>query len=318
MANCRSLSGIHRFGELHTAVLELLGLRRSPSVATLARLLRRVSVAQVAEALRSFAQQLLEGRHKGEPLVVAVDGKTLRGVWEEGQQLGVLHLFAHQAQLALDQVRTTYHVDEARATKTWLEEMAGQFPGLAVLTGDALLADRNLCTAIVAQGQDYLVKLKKNQLSLYEEVVTLFAEPGEPDLVVAEKGHGRLERREVRSSGDLAEYSDFPGLKQVVQIKKRVVELKTGTVSESIQYGIASLTEGQAGPARLLELMRGHWGIENRLFHVKDDSFGEDRHVLQSHGSGLVVSLLRATALNLLRGCCTLWKDAEPLPGRAQ
>lgn len=161
MANCRSLSGIHRFGELHTAVLELLGLRRSPSVATLARLLRRVSVAQVAEALRSFAQQLLEGRHKGEPLVVAVDGKTLRGVWEEGQQLGVLHLFAHQAQLALDQVRTTYHVDEARATKTWLEEMAGQFPGLAVLTGDALLADRNLCAAIVAQGQDYLVKLKK-------------------------------------------------------------------------------------------------------------------------------------------------------------
>jgi hypothetical protein len=82
---------------------------------------------------------------------------------------------------------------------------------------------------------------EKNQLSLYEEVVTLFAEPGEPDLVVAEKGHGRLERREVRSSGDLAEYSDFPGLKQVVQIKKRVVELKPGTVSESIQYGIASL-----------------------------------------------------------------------------
>lgn len=135
---------------------------------------------------------------------------------------------------------------------------------------------------------------------------------------MVEKGHGRLERREVRTSGDLAGYSDFPGLKQVVQIKKRVVELKTGTVAETTHYGISSLTEDQAGPARLMGLMRGHWGIENRLFHVKDDSFGEDRQVLQSHRSGLVVSLLRTTALNLLRGCCTLWTDQEPLTGRAQ
>ena len=161
MADCRSLSSIHRFGELHPQVLELLDLRRSSSVATLARLLRMVSVAQVAEALRRFAEELLEGRYLGEPLAVAADGKTLRGVWEEGQQLGVLHLFVHQAQLALDQVRTLYQVEEARAAKTWLEELAGQFPGLAVLTGDGLLADRDLCAAIVAQDQDYLVKLKK-------------------------------------------------------------------------------------------------------------------------------------------------------------
>jgi hypothetical protein len=39
--------------------------------------------------------------------------------------------------------------------------MAGQFPGLAVLTRDALLADRSLCAAVVEHGQDYLVKLKK-------------------------------------------------------------------------------------------------------------------------------------------------------------
>lgn len=136
--------------------------------------------------------------------------------------------------------------------------------------------------------------------------------------MVTEKGHGRLERRAVRTSGDLAGYSHFPGLEQVVQVKKRVVELKTGAVSQQTQYGISSLSPLQAGPARLLGLMRGHWGIENRLFHVKDDSFGEDRQVLQSHHRGWVMSLLRATALNLLRGRCLLWEDAEPLTGRAQ
>lgn len=161
MAQCRSLSDIHRWGELHPEVLELLALRRSPSVATLGRVLRLVSVAQVGQALRSFAQQLLDYRQGRQPLSVAADGKSLRGVWEGGQQLGVVHLFAHEARLALDQAPAAYHVDEVKTAKAWIEEMAAQFPGLAVLTGDALFADRSLGAAIVAQGQDYLVKLKK-------------------------------------------------------------------------------------------------------------------------------------------------------------
>ena len=41
---------------------------------------------------------------------------------------------------------------------------------------------------------------------------TLFAGGGEPELVVIDKGHGRLERREVRTSGELEGYSDFPAL----------------------------------------------------------------------------------------------------------
>ena len=128
---------------------------------------------------------------------------------------------------------------------------------------------------------------------------TLFAGGGEPELVVIDKGHGRLERREVRTSGELEGYSDFPGLKQVVAVKKEVVRLKTGEVSESTQYGITSLCAEQAGTERLLRLMRGHWGIENGLFHVRDSSFREDRQVFQSHRSGTVASLLRAAALNL-------------------
>ena len=39
------------------------------------------------------------------------------------------------------------------------------------------------------------------------------------------------------------------------------------------------------------------------MFDVKDDSFGEDRHVMQHHGSGAVLSLLRNVAITLLRRC---------------
>jgi hypothetical protein len=117
----------------------------------------------VRQALRRFAQALLESRgYRGE-LTVAADGKSLRGVWEEGKPLG-----------------------------------------LAVLTGDARLADRTLGAAILAQERNYFLKLGKNPPTLYQDVATVFEEPGEPELVVAEKGHSRLERREVRTSGELA------------------------------------------------------------------------------------------------------------------
>lgn len=94
--------------------------------------------------------------------------------------------------------------------------------------------------------------------------------------------------------------------------------MKRGEVCEDTHYVLTSLKAKRADPARLLWLMRGHWGIENKLFHVKDDGFGEDRHVLGSHHGGAVMSLLRGAAINLLRGRSTLWADEEPLTGRAQ
>ena len=62
----------------------------------------------------------------------------------------------------------------------------------------------------------------------------------------------------------------------------------------------------------------GAWalGIENSLFHVKDDSFREARLVLRQHRRGAVVGLLRNAAITLLRGTCHLWpsKDWQPNP----
>lgn len=133
-----------------------------------------------------------------------------------------------------------------------------------------------------------------------------------------EKGHGRLERRTIRTNAELPDYLSFPGMAQVGEVQKWVRCLKSGREKETTHYFVTSLSTGRAGPRRLLRVFRGHWGIENRAFHVTDDSFGEDRHVLTSHHGAAVMSLLRQTALNLLRGSCDLWSATEPLTGRAQ
>ena len=93
-----------------------------------------------------------------------MDGKTMGGVWEGGEQLRVLSAtggFSQESAVALDQVAVRGHLDEPRTAQAWIQQVAERIEGLAVLTGDALYADADLCQAIVDQGKDYVVELKK-------------------------------------------------------------------------------------------------------------------------------------------------------------
>lgn len=127
-----------------------------------------------------------------------------------------------------------------------------------------------------------------------------------------------MEKRAIRVSGALAGYSEMPGLAQVAEVRTEVTVLKTGEQREQVRYLFTSLTAAQASPARLLAPSRGHWRIENACFHVKDDGFGEDRHVLFRCRSGEVLCGLRNAAMTLLRGHCALRAEKEPMTGRSQ
>jgi hypothetical protein len=160
MAGCRSLSAIHRFGRSHDDVLPLVGLRWAPSVPTLSRVLAGLDTETLRTALLTFSQELAAQRQVG-TAVVAMDGKTLRGVDEDGTPLHLLQFFGQSSGLVLDQMAVGQGRGEVTGAKIWMAKMASHFPGLAVLTADALYADRDLCAAIVGQEHAYLLKLKK-------------------------------------------------------------------------------------------------------------------------------------------------------------
>lgn len=67
-------------------------------------------------------------------------------------------------------------------------------------------------------------------------------------------------------------------------------------------YGISSLKQELSGPKRMLALARGHWGIENKLHYVKDETLGEDRCRVRTGSSLEVLSLLRNSVVYLLEG----------------
>ena len=66
-------------------------------------------------------------------------------------------------------------------------------------------------------------------------------------------------------------------------------------------YGITSLSRDQADAQKLLDLNRGHWTIENSVFYVRDEAFGEDRCRVRQRSGPQLLAGLHNVALNLLR-----------------
>ena len=90
---------------------------------------------------------------------------------------------------------------------------------------------------------------------------------------------------------------EWPGAAQVARIWR---ERRIGNkVSTEVAYIVTSLTAAEASPERLLALVRAHWGIENRLHHVRDVSMNEDRCRVRS--SGRALASIRNLALSLIR-----------------
>jgi predicted transposase YbfD/YdcC len=56
-----------------------------------------------------------------------------------------------------------------------------------------------------------------------------------------------------------------------------------------------------AGPAELERFWRGHWTIENRVHHVRDATFGEDRCQLWTGSGPQALAAIRNAILSLLR-----------------
>jgi hypothetical protein len=114
------------------------------------------------------------------------------------------------------------------------------------------------------------------------------------------KAHGRRETRTITTTTWLNDYlSDWPQLGQVFRLER--TRIGEGKQTREVVYGITSLTRAEATAAMLLGWSRDHWGIENGLHYVRDETLGEDRCRVRRGESARVLASLRNVAIALLR-----------------
>jgi len=171
-----------------------------------------------------------------------------------------------------------------------------------VITGDALFAQKKLCQRILKGKGNYLFIVKGNQAELQWAIQYLFEKPAKEfhyNQCEQWSRHGdRLEVRRLWASRALNDYLVWPGLKQVLKIEREVE--KKGQKESQVRYAITSLGS-DSGTRRLLNLVRGHWAIENKLFRVRDVTLGEDASQVRKGSAPEVMAALRNMVLALYR-----------------
>ena len=115
--------------------------------------------------------------------------------------------------------------------------------------------------------------------------------------------HGRTESRSIKvvDLDDTPAAALFPHATRAIKVVRRRRDRRTGQTSTEIVYAVTSLTYRQADPALLAGWIQGHWGIENRVHHVRDVTQGEDASRIRTGTGPQVMAVLRNTALNLHR-----------------
>jgi predicted transposase YbfD/YdcC len=237
---------------------------------------------------------------------VAVDGKTLRGGRApgpdgDGRPVHLLAVMDHTGRAVPAQQQVGGAPEEVPGFRSLLADL--DLAGV-VVTADALHTHPDAAEFLVAtKGAHYLFVVKANQPTLLACCQRL---PWHRVPVLdrtRDRGHGRVELRTLKAVS-VGRFG-FPHAAQVLQVtRKRSVggshantrrrRFKTVTV-----YGITSLSFAQASPARLADLLRGHWAIE-ALHHVRDTTFAEDASQVRTGAAPNVMAALRNLVIGVL------------------
>jgi predicted transposase YbfD/YdcC len=277
LAGARSYAAISEWaGDAPPELRALLGLPGPvPDLVTIWRVLTAVDPAALDKAIGAWVTaQLTAGQDRQARAVLAVDGKTVRGA-RSGEEPAP-HLMAcldHASGVVRAQVAVDGKTNEIPMFATALDQI-GDLAG-AVITADAMHAQRGHATYLHGRGAHYVLTIKGNQPGLRDQLKALPWKDIPAGHTQVGRAHGRAEKRTLKAVTVTAGLA-FPHAEQAIQITRKTRHLAGGRWRTETAYAVTSLPARHAQPAQLADWIRGHWKIENQLHWVRDVTFGED------------------------------------------
>jgi predicted transposase YbfD/YdcC len=213
----------------------------------------------------------------------------------------VVSAWAGEEELVLGQVSVDEKSNEITAIPKLLDlfDVKG-----ATITIDAMGCQTEIAKKIGEKKGNYILAVKDNHPTLRRDIQEYFEGLEQGDIrdlpedawqTGGERGHGRVERREVRSVTDiqwLEGRSDWKDMRTIIEYR---------SWRDGVQTDRYYISNAEMSALEFYRHIREHWSIENRLHWSLDMIFREDAAQVSVGNAPENLNILRKTALSLLR-----------------
>lgn len=301
ICGAESYEAIELFGKSKLDFLkQLMSLPNGiPSHDTIERVMKRIDNRAFEKAFMEWIRTLQKNT---EGKIISIDGKTLRGSQDEKNGRYAIHLVSAWCganEMLLGQVKTAAKCNEIKAVVELLDliDIKG-----SVITIDAMGCQKEIARNIITKEAHYILAVKQNQATLYQEIAGAFAhQKPQHQTVKTEGDHGRIEQRScsvIRKLRWIGEKEKWDGLQSIVKIETVRENKNNGEKSAETRYYISSL---QQDAPYFNQAIRAHWGIENNFHWVLDVQFREDESRKRKDNSAENFAIIRRIALNKIK-----------------
>lgn len=269
-----------------------------PSHDTFNRVFRYMDKESFGKVLYEWSKELLEFLDFHQ---INLDGKVIRATAQGGKKksgLCVVSAWVAEQRLVIGQERVAKKSNEKKAIPKLIASLDLQG---ALVSIDAIGCQVSIAQQIIEKGGNYLLSLKKNQPSLYEQV-SEWMQANKAQLScyeTVEESAGRFQQRKCYTTHHLQWMDDlveWPAIQTVVMMETR--RQKGEVIQSETRYYLSSIAENAFA---FSALTRNHWSIENELHWMLDVVFEEDRCRTRKDNGADNLSTTRKLALQILR-----------------
>ena len=276
-------------------------IKSIPSKSTLTRIFVMIDPKWLGLSIVGIVQSLIKEKHTQ----IMIDGKAIKStdaIKSIEKMMNIVTAYTNTG-ISLLQKTVDNKTNEIPAVKELIDMI--DVKGM-IITADAMHCQKETAEKIVNNGGDYVLQLKANQKSFYEDVYAMFDDKymDETDknceyeiYKTEEKSHGRIERRTCYVLNEIAFFTDYlanwKGLKKIFAVVREVE--KDNKVTKEISCYLSSKN---TTAENLLSYTRKHWEIES-MHHILDVTYDEDRCKLLSQRAQENLNIFRKMGISI-------------------
>ncbi len=313
LGNCNDWEEIHDFAESKKDWLKkfLMLSGGIPSAITYKRVFSIIKPNELENICVLFAQDVLKLFSSNRD-IMNIDGKTDNGssrnendIREKVKSLNVLNVYSNNLGLCIASEMIQDKTNEIPTIPKILDKINVKGN---IITWDALNTQKTNIEAVIKLKGDYVVPIKQNQGTFYNDLVLYFNEK-QLEIIAAcgtknaylktfEKSHSSIITYEYFQTEDISWYSnlkEWKGVKSFGVVKKSIT--KGNNKSVEYRYYISSMYNDIDIFSKAI---RQHWSVENKLHWHLDFTFKQDNNSTMDKNALFNLQILKKLALAFL------------------